>query len=227
MTDTKRTIPGGYFLAFEGGENTGKSTQAVTIANWVYDDLGYDAVITREPGGSKMGQLLRAMLLDSTAGHEVTPRAEALLYAADRAHHVATVVEPALLAGQVVVCDRYMDSSIAYQGIGRGLGAKEVRDISMWAANGRVPDLTVLLDMSPLRARARTEAEPDRIEAEPLMFHDKVREAFLALLRQDPRRYCLVDAAQPQGRVTADIKSRVQRELQQRYTEAAARAAVR
>ncbi len=184
----------GLFVVLEGGDGSGKSTQVSELARWLRAD-GHDVVTTREPGGTAAGASIREVLLH---GGDLAPRAEALLYAADRAHHVASVVTPALAAGRVVVCDRYVDSTLAYQGGGRGLEAGELAAISGWAAQGLVPDLTVVLDVDPALALARTDRlreAPDRLEREPLAFHAAVRERFLALAAAAPARYAVVDAA--------------------------------
>ncbi len=180
------------FIAFEGGEGGGKSTQLVRAAAWLRS-LGHDVLETREPGGTPLGQELRRLLLDPDS--HITPGAEALLYAADRAQHVDTVVRPALEAGRIVLTDRYVDSTLAYQGAGRGLDATRV--ITTWATGGLLPDLTVLLDIDPRRGleRAGARASPDRLEAASLAFHEAVRAGFLALAAQQPQRYAVLDAA--------------------------------
>jgi dTMP kinase len=200
----------GLLIAFEGGEGSGKTTQARLVAIWLRE-LGYDVVTTHEPGATKVGMRLRALLLD-TAHAGMSPRAEALMYAADRAEHVAAVVEPAIARGAIVVTDRYVDSSLAYQGAGRNLPVEEVASVNRWATGGRVPDLTVLLDMDPQAGLSRRARSADRLEAEPAEFHQRVRDGFLALARADPGRYLVVDAARPAEQVTADIEERI-REL--------------
>lgn len=203
--DELKTIDGGLFLVFEGGEGTGKSTQAVKLANWIAEALRYDSILTREPGGSVIGKKIRKILLDDNDG-DIGHRAEALLFAADRAHHVEHIIRPAMKRGTIVICDRYEDSTIAYQGVARELGVPAIRDMSRWASEGLVPDLTVLLDMDPQAARARRAADTDRIEAEPLEFHQRVRGALRALADQKPTRYLVLDAARPQDDVTFDIR---------------------
>jgi dTMP kinase len=184
----------GAFVAFEGGEGVGKSTQLARAADWLRAS-GRTVVRTREPGGTPLGQELRRLVLDP-AGH-VTPRAEALLYAADRAHHVETVIGPALAAGQVVLTDRYIDSTLAYQGAGRGLSVEQARVITDWATAGLRPDLTVLLDLDPVLGlqRAGARAALDRLEGASLEFHRAVRDGFRALAAADPPRYLVLDAA--------------------------------
>jgi dTMP kinase len=199
--------PPGLFLAFEGGEGTGKTTQARLIAIWLREQ-GYDVVTTHEPGATKVGMRLRALLLD-TAHTGMSPHAEALMYAADRAEHVASVIEPALARGAVVITDRYVDSSLAYQGTGRGLRAAEIAQLNSWATGGRVPDLTILLDMPPEAGLGRRARSADRLEAEPPEFHRRVRTGFLALAHAEPARYLVVDATRPVGEVSQEIKDRI------------------
>lgn len=184
----------GLFITLEGGDGTGKSTQSALIGDW-YTQQGREVVFTREPGGTDLGNELREIVLHSR-GH-IAPRAEALLYAADRAHHIATVVRPALARGAVVIQDRYLDSSVAYQGAGRVLDPVEVRHVSMWATEGLVPDVTVVLDLDPAIGRDRLDAankQFDRLEAEALDFHTRVREAYLAMAAAEPERFLVVDA---------------------------------
>ncbi len=202
----------GTFVAIEGGDGAGKSTQVRLTAQWLREELGHEVVTTREPGGTPVGDRLRAILLGADehvapgagdeAPVEVGERAEALLFAADRAHHVATVVRPGLAAGRVVITDRYMDSSIAYQGAGRDLEPVDVTRLSVWATAGLVPDLTVLLDLPAADALSRRRADDqrageDRMEAEAEDFHERVRQSFLELARRAPRRYLVLDARLP------------------------------
>ncbi len=184
----------GVFIAFEGGEGVGKSTQIARAAAWLRD-AGRSVLETREPGGTALGRELRRLVLEPDG--DVTPRAEALIYAADRAHHVETVIRPALAAGDVVLTDRYVDSTLAYQGAGRGLRVEQARVVSDWASDGLLPELTVLLDLDPEvgLARAGARAELDRLEAASLDFHRAVRAGFLALARAEPSRYLVLDAA--------------------------------
>jgi dTMP kinase len=199
--------PAGLFLAFEGGEGVGKTTQARLIAIWLRE-LGYDVVTTNEPGATKVGMRLRALLLD-TAHAGMSPHSEALLYAADRAEHVAKVIDPALERGAVVITDRYVDSSLAYQGAGRGIPTADIARLNSWATDGRTPDLTVLLDMPPEIGRSRHARSADRIEAEPLEFHRRVRAGFLVLARAEPDRYLVLDAAAPTQEITEQIKDKI------------------
>ncbi|WP_406297399.1 dTMP kinase [Embleya sp. NBC_00888] len=201
----------GFFIALEGGEGAGKSTQANAIAAWIRAK-GHEVVVTREPGATEVGKRLRAMLLDLD-GAPIDPRTEALLYAADRAEHVQTVILPALRRGAIVISDRYIDSSIAYQGAGRGLGAREIGRVSRWAGDGLLPDLTILLDLDPAVGHGRFTEAPDRLESEPREFHLRVRHAFLDLAAHDPDRYLVVDADQEPDAVTTPIRHRLDREL--------------
>ena len=199
----------GIFVTFEGGDGVGKTTQASLLEAWL-TDAGRTVVRTREPGGTEVGVLIRDIVLHHRG--EVSPRAEALLYAADRAHHVETVVRPALARGDVVIQDRYLDSSVAYQGAGRVLGRDEVRRLSLWATEGLLPDLTVLLDLDPATARARLDADDkpfDRLEAEKETFHARVRDEFLALAQAEPGRFLVLDAAQPVAELAAAVRDRV------------------
>ncbi|MHB9860047.1 dTMP kinase [Streptomyces sp. YIM S03343] len=198
---------GGFFIALEGGDGAGKSTQAGALAEWIRSK-GHEVVLTHEPGATPVGKRLRSILLDvSSAG--LSHRAEALLYAADRAEHVDTVVRPALERGAVVISDRYIDSSVAYQGAGRDLSPTEIARINRWATNGLVPHLTVLLDVSPEAARERFTEAPDRLESEPAEFHARVRSGFLTLAAADPGRYLVVDAGQEPEAVTTVIRHRL------------------
>ena len=196
----------GLFVAFEGGEGVGKSTQVAAAARWLRE-LGRDVVETREPGGTPLGTELRRLLLHPDG--QIAPRAEALLYAADRAQHVDAVIRPALGAGRVVLTDRYIDSTLAYQGAGRGLD--DTRLVTGWATGGLVPDLTVLLDLDPAVGlqRAGARATPDRLEAASLAFHEAVRAGFLALAAEAPRRYVVLDAAADPDEVAAAVRDAI------------------
>jgi dTMP kinase len=199
--------PSGLLIAFEGGEGSGKTTQARLISIWLRE-LGYDVVTTHEPGATKVGMRLRALLLD-TAHTGMSPKAEALMYAADRAEHVASVISPALDRGAIVITDRYVDSSLAYQGAGRNLPVEEIARFNWWATGGRVPDLTVLLDMDPIAGLSRRARSADRLEAEPADFHLRVRAGFRALAQADPARYLVLDADRPPEEITRDIQNRI------------------
>ncbi|WP_338495420.1 dTMP kinase [Streptomyces sp. SJL17-4] len=203
--------PTGFFIALEGGDGAGKSTQIQALAEWIRAK-GHEVVVTREPGATPIGKRLRSILLDvSSAG--LSNRAEALLYAADRAEHVDSLVRPALERGAIVLSDRYIDSSVAYQGAGRDLSPTEIARISRWATDGLVPHLTVVLDVSPETARERFTEAPDRLESEPPEFHARVRAGFLALAAADPSRYLVVDAGQEPEAVTTVVRHRLDRML--------------
>jgi dTMP kinase len=204
LTPQRRPYPG-FFIALEGGDGVGKSTQANALRPWL-ESLGHEVVLTREPGGTPAGQELRQVVLH---GDHLSARAEALIFAADRAHHVETVIRPALLRGAVVVTDRFIDSSVAYQGAGRALDADEVARISAWATADLVPDLTVLLDLSAEDARVRRGDHPDRLESEPGDFHDRVRERFLQLAGAAPRRYLVVNATAAPEHLQAQVRTRL------------------
>jgi dTMP kinase len=199
----------GAFVVFEGGEGAGKSTQVTLLADALRAQ-GRDVVVTREPGATHVGSRIRGLVLDS--GDAPSPRAEALLYAADRAHHVATVVRPALGRGAVVISDRYVDSSLAYQGAGRTLPVQEISWLSSWATGGLKPDLVVLLDVDPGVGLGRVDARGggiDRLESESRSFHDRVRYAFLDLAAADPKRYLVLDAARPPEEIAEAVAHRV------------------
>ena len=196
----------GTFIAFEGGEGTGKSTQSKLLKKWL-EDRGETVVLSREPGGTDLGQGLRKILLGHETG-EISPRAEALLYAADRAHHVYSVIRPALAKGEVVISDRYFDSSIAYQGAGRVLSPGEVARISRWATESLFPTLTIVIDLSAETGIGRLKSH-DRLEAEPLAFHERVRQEFLQIARLDPERYLVVDGTQTIDEIHTEIINRV------------------
>ncbi|KJL42369.1 MAG: dTMP kinase [Microbacterium sp.] len=199
----------GLWITLEGGDGSGKTTQAVRLEEWL-TGAGRTVVRTREPGGTEVGRLVRDIVLHHRG--DIAPRAEALLYAADRAHHIATLVRPALERGDVVIQDRYLDSSVAYQGAGRVLDGADIRDISLWAAEGELPDLTVLLDLDPASARARLDAADkpfDRLEAEKDDFHARVRDAYLALAAAEPHRFLVIDAAGAPDDIAATVRARV------------------
>jgi len=197
------------FISFEGIDGVGKSTQ-IRFAEEYLKARGREVVCTLEPGGTELGQEIRNLLLHRKG--VVAPRAEALLYAADRAHHVETKVRPALEAGKVVLTDRYLDSSVAYQGAGRNLSAEEVRNISMWAVGGLLPDLTVLVDLDPAVAAERrkgTGQEADRLESEKLEFFQAVRNEFLKLAAAEPNRFLVVDATETPEQMFAHISKKL------------------
>ncbi|MFN8156923.1 MAG: dTMP kinase [Candidatus Nanopelagicales bacterium] len=197
----------GLFVAFEGGDGAGKSTQARALAA-ALEARGLEVVLTREPGGTPAAEAIREVVLTPEyAG--LDPRAEALLYAASRAEHVARLVRPALERGAVVITDRYIDSSIAYQGVGRQLGPDVVGEINLWATRSLLPDLTVLLDVDAGAGLARLSTEPDRLESEPEEFHATVVTAFRALAAGDPDRYLVLAAHDDVDAISAVILARV------------------
>lgn len=197
----------GLFVTFEGGDGAGKTTQSSRLADWLTTQ-GRTVAFGREPGGTELGQAIRELLLH---GDHVAPRAEALLYAADRAHNVATRVRPALERGDVVVQDRYLDSSVAYQGAGRVLDGQQVRDLSLWASEGLLPDLTVLLDLpaDALTHRLADRGGFDRLESEAADFHERVRAGYLALAAAEPERFLVLDATRAVDELAAEIRERV------------------
>jgi dTMP kinase len=197
----------GLFITFEGGDGSGKSTQSALLVEWL-EASGHAVLITREPGGTDLGLELREMVLHRR-GH-IAPRAEALIYAADRAHHIATKVRPALERGEIVVQDRYLDSSVAYQGAGRVLGAQEVRDLSLWATEGLLPDLTILLDLHEGHDRLAERTKYDRLEAAGDDFHARVREAYLELAAAEPERFLVLEARDAIDTIAAAIRERVE-----------------
>ncbi|TYL52621.1 dTMP kinase [Agromyces mariniharenae] len=199
----------GVFITLEGGDGSGKTTQAELLREWLSGE-GRTVVRTREPGGTEVGVEIREIVLHHRG--DISPRAEALLYAADRAHHVATVVRPALERGEIVIQDRYIDSSVAYQGVGRVLDPEAVRGLSEWATEGLAPDLTILLDLDADAARGRLDearTRYDRLEAEASEFHDRVRAAYLGLAEAEPGRFLVVDASRPVDEIAGDIRGRV------------------
>jgi len=199
----------GLFVTFEGGDGAGKTTQASLLEQWLTAQ-GRTVVRTREPGGTEVGVRIRDIVLHHR-GH-IAARAEALLYAADRAHHIETLVQPAIARGDVVIQDRYLDSSVAYQGAGRVLDADDVRALSLWATDGLLPDLTVLLDLDPAAARRRLQADDkpfDRLEAEKGEFHARVRSGFLALAAAEPQRFLVLDATRPPEELAESVRAAV------------------
>lgn len=193
----------GYFVVFEGGDGAGKSTQIEALVRWL-EARGADVITTREPGGTTIGRRVRDVLLDPTL-EAMDPRTEALLYAADRAQHVAEVIRPALEAGKIVVSDRFVDSSLAYQGVARDLGLEEVYRISRWATDGLMPDVVFFLSMDSRLGLRRIDGDPDRIERESSDFHDRVGDAYLELARRYPDRFVVLDANRAQSEVHQDV----------------------
>jgi dTMP kinase len=196
----------GLFISFEGGEGSGKSTQSKLLKEW-FENEGKSVVLSREPGGTDLGKNLRKILLDNDTG-DISPRSEALLYAADRAHHVYSLIRPALERGDVVITDRYFDSSIAYQGAGRILSPNEVARINRWATESLFPTLTIILDQPADIGLSRIKSA-DRIESESIDFHNRVRQEFLQLASVDPERYLVIDAGKPVIEIHQEITSRI------------------
>ncbi|MGW9415952.1 dTMP kinase [Arthrobacter cupressi] len=205
----------GIFIAFEGGDGAGKSTQAARLAG-ALESLGHTVLRTREPGGTPIGEKLRSLVLDHGHG-TIDARTEALMFAASRAAHAHQVIRPALAEGAVVITDRYIDSSVAYQGAGRGLGTDDVRKLNEWATENLEPDLTVLLDVHPEDGRERRtagDAGEDRLESEPDDFHSRIRDAFLELAAARPEGYLVLPAKDPVEDLAARILERVGQLLQ-------------
>jgi dTMP kinase len=197
----------GVFVCFEGGEGTGKSTQARALAVSL-TERGFHPLLTFEPGDTAVGKEIRSIVLDPATG-ELSPRTEMLLYAADKAEHVDTVVLPALERGEVVITDRYVDSTLAYQGAGRILALAEVEQVARWATHDLRPHLTVVLDLAPEHGLGRFD-ERDRIEGESREFHLRVREGYLALAAADPEHYLVIDAGRPADEIAAVVLTRIE-----------------
>jgi dTMP kinase len=196
----------GLFISFEGGEGSGKSTQSKLLKEW-FENEGKSVVLSREPGGTQLGKNLRKILLDNDTG-DISPRSEALLYAADRAHHVYSLLRPALERGDVVITDRYFDSSIAYQGAGRILSSSEVARINRWATESLFPTLTIILDQ-PAEVGLSRIKNADRLESESIEFHNRVRQEFLQLAAMDSERYLVINAQKPIIEIHQEIISRI------------------
>jgi len=190
------------FIVFEGGEGAGKSTQSAALADYL-QARGHEVLCTREPGGTPAAEAIRSVLLDP-ANAGLDDRAEALLFAAARGDHAARVIRPALERGEIVISDRYLDSSVAYQGVARGLGAERVAELSLWATGGLVPDLTIVLDVDPALGLARV-VGPDRLESEPLEWHARVRQGFLDIAAAAPNRYLVLDGSRPAEDLAVEI----------------------
>ena len=202
------TAPG-LFVCFEGGDGAGKSTQ-VRLLTELLEQRGREVVVTRQPGGTPLGAQIRELVLH---GDHVAARAEALLFAADKAHHVDQLIKPALARGSVVITDRYVDSSITYQGAGRELGRDDITALQHWAVGGLLPDLTIVLDVTPEVGRERRGDVHDRLESEADAFHSAVRRGYLELAAADPERYLVLDASQPVERLQAAVLDGVDRVL--------------
>ena len=197
----------GLFVCFEGGEGAGKSTQSRLLKDTL-ESAGHTVLLTFEPGDTEVGKALRRIVLDPATG-ELSHRTEVLLYAADKAEHVDTVVLPALARGEVVITDRYVDSTLAYQGAGRDLVIAEVEHVTRWATADLRPHLTVVLDLAPQTGLGRFE-ERDRIEGESIEFHQRVRQGFLDLAAADPDHYLVLDARAPVEEIAAAVRERVE-----------------
>ncbi len=206
MSPSDTAIVPGLFVCFEGGDGSGKSTQSRLLRDWLTDH-GHDVVLTFEPGDTEVGKLLRSIVLSPETG-DLDHRAEVLIYAADKAEHLHRVVRPALGRGAVVVTDRYVDSSLAYQGVGRGLDRAELEWVLRWATDDLRPDLTVVLDLEPETGLGRFETR-DRIEGESSEFHRRVRRAFLDLAAADPEHYLVLDARLSREAITERVTDRV------------------
>lgn len=196
----------GVFVVFEGGDGVGKSTQTALLADWAREQ-GREVLVTLEPGGSPIGEVLRDLVLNPAWG-DVSPRAEALMYAADKAQHVYEVILPALERGALVISDRYVDSLLAYQGAGRHLDADRVEQIARWATSDLLPDLTVVLDLDPAQGLATIE-EKDRLEDAGHDVHLRARAAFVALAARDPEHYLVLPARLPVAGLAARIRERL------------------
>jgi len=198
-------VTDGLFIAFEGGDGAGKSTQVALLRD-AFEAAGRTVTVTRQPGGTELGQRIRDLVLH---GDHVAPRAEALLFAADKAHHVEQLIRPALRQGDVVVTDRYTDSSVAYQGAGRHLGAQEIHDLNLWAVDGLVPELTVVVDISAQEGRRRRGVVHDRLESEEDSFHESIRAHYLAMAAGNPERYLVVDGTRPPRELHEQVVARL------------------
>ncbi|HEY7661081.1 MAG TPA: dTMP kinase, partial [Actinomycetota bacterium] len=210
----KRPPAEGLFVAFEGVEGSGKGTQIRLAKEWL-ESQEIDVLVTREPGGTPVGEELRRVLLAHDTGH-IEPKTEALLFAASRAQHVASVIRPALAEGHVVITDRYIDSSLAYQGGARGLGEQDILTLNVWATQGLFPDLVLLLHLEPEAGLLRSLEEPDRIEVEGQDFHAKVSDAYLRIAEEHPERVVVVDADQTPDMVHEQVVEALSRVLKER-----------
>jgi dTMP kinase len=211
----KRPPATGSLIAFEGVEGAGKGTQISMIERYLRDQ-GVSVLVTREPGGTKVGERIRELLLDRDTGN-IDARAEAMLFAAARAQTVATVIRPALAEGKVVICDRYVDSSLAYQGSARGLGEPDVLSLNVWATQGLFPDLVILLHIEPEIGLARSSDERDRMEAEGEGFMAKVADAYLRIAEEHPERFVVIDASRDPGEVFDDVRAAIDKALRERH----------
>lgn len=211
LAKIRKAPPKGIFIVFEGVEGAGKGTQMERLRGFI-ESKGREVLLTREPGGTQLGENLRQILLSPDTGN-LEPKTEALLFGAARSQLVATVIRPALEAGKVVLCDRYIDSSIAYQGFARGLGEPDILSLNVWATQGLFPDLVVLLHLEPESGLARGDGEADRIESEGVDFHAKVADAFLHIASEHPERVAVIDASQPVDKVSTDVREAIDKAL--------------
>jgi dTMP kinase len=207
----KQRPSGGTFVSFEGVEGSGKGTQ-MELARGFLEQEGYTVEVCREPGGTVVGERLRDLLLDRGTG-SVEPRTEALLFAAARSQLVSKVIRPALAADKIVLCDRYVDSSLAYQGVARGLGEQDVLTLNVWATQGLFPDLVLLLHLEPELGATRATGDPDRIESEDAAFHAKVADAYLRIAEEHPERFVVIDASKTEEEVHKEVREALLRLL--------------
>ena len=207
-----RVRTNGLLITLEGGEGSGKTTQASALAKDL-KERGHSVCLTREPGGTALGQTVLRLLRESEGGLTMTPLSELLLFEADRAQHVSEVIRPALASGKIVVCDRFTDSSMAYQGYGRGLGLELIQRLNEEATGGVGPHLTLLLDIPPEVGLVREGAQIDVTGRESPAFHERVREGFLALAREEPERFVVIDATRPEGEVAGIALAAVEKQL--------------
>jgi dTMP kinase len=210
----KRPPAPGLFVAFEGVEGAGKGTQ-IRMAEEHLRSQGLDVLVTREPGGTELGEKIRAVLLDPATG-KLDARSEALLFAASRAQTVSTIIRPALAEGRIVICDRYVDSSLAYQGSARGLGEQDVLTLNVWATQGLFPDLVILLHLEPELGLLRSTEAPDRMELEGQDFHAKVSDAYLKIAEEHPERFVVIRADREPAEVFDDVRAALERILADR-----------
>jgi dTMP kinase len=210
----KRPPATGLFIAFEGVEGAGKGTQIERAAAYLADQ-GLDVLVTREPGGTRAGELIRELVLDPETG-KLDARAEAMLFAASRAQTVANVIRPALAEGRIVICDRYVDSSLAYQGWARGLGESDVLSLNVWATQGLFPDLVILLHIEPERGMARSDESPDRMELEGQEFLAKVADAYLRIAEEHPERFVVIDADREPDVVFESVRQALDKTIRDR-----------
>lgn len=211
MTTTSSTS--GMFISFDGGEGSGKSTQIKKLHLWLEEKLGKEVICTREPGGTQLGDEIRSLLIDPKFKN-YSPKAEALLYAASRAQHVHELIAPCLKRGTWVISDRFIDASLAYQGVGRNLGVHPIAKLNHWATDDLLPDLSVILDIDPKigisRAKTRQGGQLDRLEQEKIEFHQKIRHYYKSRAEKDPEHYLLINAELDENEIHELIKKKVE-----------------